>query len=181
MRPRRFSVDEYHLMAEAGIIKADDRVELLDGEVVEMGAIGIRHVRCVTRLTDLLEPVVESRAMVSIQSPLRLSDRSQPEPDVALLRWRDDSYPELPGPGDVLLVIEVADASVDDDRLHKLPLYAAAAIREVWLVDLVSGVIEVNREPGPLGYSLNRHIERHERLAPLALPGLEIEGALILG
>lgn len=178
---RRFTVEEYHRMGEAEILTDDDRVELIEGEVVEMSPIGAHHARCVDRLTALLVPAVQGRAIVRVQGPVRIPPRFEPQPDLALLRWRDDFYPEPVGPGDVLLVIEVAETSVGGDRRRKIPLYAAAGIPEVWLVDLPAGLIDVYRDPGPLGYALRRPIRRGERVAPEALADVAIEVAVILG
>ena len=178
---RRFSVDDYHRMGDAGILTEDDRVELLGGEVVEMSPIGSRHARVVNRLTRLLVAAVGDRAIVSVQNPIVLPPLSEPQPDVALLAWRDDFYPDLPRPAEVLLVIEVADSSLLFDRTRKLPLYAGAGIGESWLVDVVAGVIEVHTEPGAAGYGRRRLLGPGESLAPAALPDLVFDAASILG
>lgn len=129
---RSFTVEEYHRMAEAGILREDDRVELLEGEIVEMTPIGSRHAACVDRLNQLGVRGVGPRAIVRVQSPVRLGERSEPQPDLTLLRARPDFYAHAhPGPADVLLIIEVAEASADADRTVKMPLYARAAIPEV--------------------------------------------------
>lgn len=180
LRTRRFSVDDYHRMVEAGILASDDRVELIEGEVVEMSPIGSHHIRCVNRLNNLLAPAVQGRAIVSVQNSVRLPPSSEPQPDLALLQWREDFYTEVPGPDDVLLIIEVADSSLAEDRRRKLPLYGAAGIPETWLVDLPSQLIEVHREPAPHGYSLIRLHSPGERLAPIALPDVQVDVALIL-
>ncbi len=180
LRTRRFTVEDYHRMGEAGILTDDDRVELIEGEILEMSPIGSRHARCVDLLTALLVPAVQGRAIVRVQGPVRIPPRSEPQPDLALLRWRDDFYPEPVGPGDVLLIIEVADSSVGEDRRRKIPLYAAAGISEVWLVDLSAGRIDVHQEPGPVGYDLLRTIGPGERVAPQALPDVSIDAAVML-
>jgi Uma2 family endonuclease len=124
-------------MVQAGILGEDERLELLDGEVREMSPIGSRHVACVNRLNTLFTLHVRGQAIVSIQNPIRLSDYSEPEPDIAVLHARDDYYAAaLPVAEDVLLVVEVADTSLAYDREDKLPRYAAALIAEVWIVDL---------------------------------------------
>lgn len=149
---RRFTVDEYRRMAEAGIFSEGDRVELIEGEIVEMTPIGRRHFFCVTTLTHLLVNGVGDRALVSIQNSFRLSGRSEPEPDVAVLRRRPDYRSVDVGPDDVVLLIEVADTSLEYDREVKLPVYAQAGIPGVWIVDLSGERVEVYRRPGRDGY-----------------------------
>jgi len=156
---RRFTVEEYHRMAQAGILSEDDRVELIEGEIVEMVPIGSRHAASVNRLTNLLSELVGKRAIVSVQNPVRLGPYAEPQPDVALLRPRNDFYaPAHPGPQDALLVVEVAETSADYDREIKMALYARAGVPEAWLVDLQEGVVEVHRSPAPDGY---RRVQQH--------------------
>jgi Uma2 family endonuclease len=179
---RLFSVEEYYLMAKAGILNEDDRLELIEGEIVEMSPIGSHHAACVTRLIQFLSQQVGSRALVSAQNPVRLGEHSEPQPDVALLRPRGDFYAtDHPGSQDILLLIEVADTSVEYDREVKVPLYARAGIGEVWLVDLDGESIEVYQSPAPEGYRQVRVVRQEERLAPEALPELELSAGGILG
>src|SRR5437763_8245671 len=120
---RYFNVDEYHRMAEAGILSEDDRVELIEGEIVEMSPIGVRHNACIDRLNALLNRYATPSAIVRVQGSVRLSDLSEPQPDIALLRFRDDFYGSgQPGTGDILLLIEAADSSLGYDRGVKLRL-----------------------------------------------------------
>jgi len=169
-------------MARAGILREDDRVELLDGEILEMTPIGSRHAACVDRLNQLFSDQVRRRAIVRIQNPIRLSERSEPQPDLTLLRPRPDFYAQAhPGPGDVLLVVEVAETSADVDRDVKVPLYARAGILEVWLVDLAGECIEVSRTPTPQGYQEVRRVRRGDRLVPDAFPDLEFVPDTIIG
>jgi len=134
---RRFSVQDYAKMLESGILDEDDRVELIDGEVRQMSPIGTRHYGIVNSLTYLLVHLVGDTANVSIQNPVQLNDYTEPQPDVAILRWRSDFYREAkPQAADILLLIEVADSSLNYDRNEKLPRYAAAQIPEVWIVDV---------------------------------------------
>ena len=134
---RAFSVTEYHQMTEAGILTEDDRIELIEGRVILISPIGSRHAACVKRLNALLSQRVGAAALVSVQDTIRLDDYSEPEPDIALLHPRDDFYAHAhPTPADLLLVIEVADTPEGYDREEKVPLYARAAIPEVWLVSL---------------------------------------------
>lgn len=144
----RFTVHDYYRMAEEGLIRPDARVELIDGEIVEMSPIGSRHASHVRRLHALLQEKLGSAVMLSIQSPLRLSDIAEPEPDIVLLRPRDDFYADAhPTPDDALLVIEVGDSSVSYDRNEKAPLYARHGVREYWLLDLVRNVVTVYTQP----------------------------------
>jgi hypothetical protein len=176
----RFDVDEYHAMVRAGILMEGDRIELIDGEIVEMHTIGSRHLACVIRLNHLLVPPLAGRARVSIQGSMRLDRYSEPEPDVLVLRPRADDYASAhPGPADVLLAIEVADTSLAYDRTVKLPLYARAGIAEVWIVDLEARAVEVHREPSADGYR-RFELVRERRIVPAAFPDLELELADIL-
>jgi Uma2 family endonuclease len=178
----RFTADEYHQMAEAGVLRDDDRVELIEGEIVDMTPIGSRHGAVVDRLNRTLVRGCGDRAIVRIQGSIRLGLHSEPQPDVALLRPRPDFYETaVPGPESVLLLIEVADASLPYDRTVKLALYARAGIREVWLVDLVRNHVEVHLDAAQEGY---RRCETHasgDRLAPMAFPELSLSAAEILG
>ncbi|RME65390.1 MAG: Uma2 family endonuclease [Caldilineae bacterium] len=154
---RLFTTTEYEQMVAAGLLGEDDRVELLDGEIVQMSPIGSRHAACVNRLTRLLTRVVGQKAIVSVQNPVRLDDYSEPEPDLAVLVYREDFYAEAhPTPQDVLLLIEVVDTSAEQDRSVKLPLYARAGIPETWLVDLEAGVVDAYRTPSAEGYLLRQ-------------------------
>jgi Uma2 family endonuclease len=149
---RKFTTAQYHQMAEAGILAAADRVELLHGEIVEMSPIGSRHAACVKRLVRLFSQLSEW-AIVGVQDPIELNRNSEPQPDLALLKPRPDFYASRhPQPEEVLLLVEVADTTVEFDRTVKVPLYAQAEIAEVWLVDLQGEAIEVYRQPAPGGY-----------------------------
>jgi hypothetical protein len=179
---RRFTVADYHRMAAAGILSEDDRVELIEGEIVAMSPIGSRHAACVMRLTELLSPQVVGRAHVNVQNPIRLGEHSEPQPDLALLRRRQDFYASShPGPEDVLLIIEVADQSAAVDREVKVPLYARFGVPEVWLVDLVSERVEVYREPGAGGYAQKLTLARGEVVSPKAFSELRLAVADVLG
>ena len=173
---RRFSVGEYYAMAEAGILGPDERVELLDGEIVVMAPIGNRHAFCVDWLTRFWILALAERAIVRIQNPVRLNDNSEPEPDITLLAWRDDFYASAhPGPQDVLLLIEVADSTADSDRNEKLPLYARAGILEVWIVNLQDRRVEVYTEPDGGGYGSVRYYVPGDNVAPLHFPDIMLE------
>jgi Uma2 family endonuclease len=179
---RRFTVDEYHRMGEAGVFHEDDRVELLDGEIVEMTPIGSRHVACVVRLTGLLSRRTGGGPPVSVQNPLVLAERSAPQPDIAVLRRQADlSGAWLPAGAEALLVIEVADTSLERDRDVKLPLYARAGIAEVWLVNLPADRIEVYRDPEASRYATRRIVARGASLSPLRMPDVTVAADEVLG
>lgn len=179
---RLFTVDEYYQMARAGILTEDDRVELLEGEIVQMTPIGSRHAACVDRLTELFSRHIAERAIVRVQSPVRLSERSEPQPDLTLLRRRSDFYAgHHPGPEDVLLLVEVAETSAEPDRGIKLPLYARAGISEVWLVDLGAGAIEVYRRPSREGYQETFTVRRGDPVSPATFPDVRLAAAGIFG
>lgn len=181
-RTHRFDVTEYHALGAAGILAADERVELIQGELVDMSPIGSRHVGAVNRLNQILSQMFAGRAVVSVQNPILLGDFSEPQPDLALLRLRDDFYAEaLPTSADVLLVVEVADSSLEYDRAVKIPLYGQAGIPEAWLFDLVQPGIDVHRGPAPSGYGEVRRARSGEALSPLAFSGLELAVSTLLG
>jgi Uma2 family endonuclease len=172
---RRFTVDECYRMAEAGILGPGERVELIEGEVVQMAAIESRHAACVNRLNRFLNRAVGHRALITVQNPVRLSDLSEPAPDVAVIRPREDDYAAAhPSREDVFLIIEVADTTMAFDREVKAPLYAAATVPEYWLVDIPADRVEVYRDPAGGGY---REVTIHGRgdvLRPLAVPDLRV-------
>ena len=171
-KPRLFNVDEYYAMADAGILTEDDRVELLDGEIVAMSPIGSMHAICVGILTNLLAAQVGRRALVWVQNPVRLGERTEPQPDLMLVKSRD--YSEHPGPEDVLLLIEVSDTSVDMDRTVKLPMYARSGIREVWIVNLPAQIVEVYSEPTGSEYARSRVVGADGELAPGAFSDVSL-------
>src|SRR6476659_3569905 len=137
---RPITVTEYHRMGEVGILGDRDRVELIEGELVAMSPIGSYHHGTVNKLNHALVQAVGERAVVSVQGPVRLDEFSEPEPDLALLKPRPDFYRDAhAGPADVLLLIEVADTSLNYDRAVKRALYARHTIQELWIVDLAAG------------------------------------------
>lgn len=168
---RRFDVGDYYRMAETGILHPDERIELIDGEIVRMSPMGSRHAGCVHRLNNFFARVLGEAVIVACQCPLRLSDFSEPEPDIALLRPRADFYSTShPAPADVLLLVEVADTSSGFDREIKLPLYAAAGIEEVWIVDLAAGNVRAARRPHERSFRQLQVYEPGESLSPVAFP-----------
>ena len=149
----RFDVAAYHRMGETGILGRKPRVELIEGEIVELSPAGSRHINTVIRLTMLFANAVGERGRVSPQNPVRLNDHSEPEPDIALLRPVDPAAPAAtPRPADVVLLIEVAASSLRYDRQFKLPLYARHGIAEVWIADIDRRTIELHRAPDGYGY-----------------------------
>ena len=179
---RPFTVVEYHRMGEAGILSESDRVELIEGELVAMSPVGSRHAGVINKLNRMLVLAVGDRGLVSVQNPIRLDDRSEPEPDVAVLRPRADDYVEAtPGPEDVLLVIEVADSSLSYDRTVKAPLYAAHGLPEFWIVDLAGRAIEVHRRPAEGRYTDVSRVGASDKLELVLLPGVWVPVAAVLG
>lgn len=177
-----FTVTEFHRMGEVGILSERDRVELIEGELVSMSPIGSHHAGAVNALTRLLILAAGERAVISVQNPVRLDEQTEPEPDVAVLRPREDDYRgATPAPGDVLLVVEVADTSLDYDRAVKRPLYARHGVPEVWVVDLAAREVEVCR--GPVGgqYTSVNRVGAQGMLEPVLLPGVTISAAAVLG
>jgi len=175
-RRRRFSLDEYHRMGEVGIFRPDDRVELIEGEIIEMAPLGSVHAATVTKIVESFMRRLGDRATVRSQNPLLIQEReSEPEPDVMLLTRRADFYRGAhPVPDDVRLIIEVADSSLRYDRLTKFPLYARAGIVEAWLADTDHGRIEIHRRPTPRGYEDVQRPNREDRFACLAFADIEM-------
>ncbi len=166
----RITVDEYYRIAEAGIFKADDRVELIEGEMLDMPPIGIDHAYVVNRLTAILIQSAGFTANVSSQNPIRLNQRTEPQPDIALLRYREDFYRHIrPSPEDVLLLVEVSDSTLRYDKEIKLPLYARHGIPEVWIVDLEHSLVEVYRNPIDGNYAEKQCLVKGDGIAPKGL------------
>ena len=179
----RFTVEEYHKMAEAGLLSEDDRVELIEGEVIEMAPIGSRHHACVMRLDELLRrPGVPGGYIVSVQGPVRLDEGNELQPDLALLRRRPDFYAgELPKPEVVLLIVEVSDTTLSYDRDVKLPRYARAGVPEVWIVDLEGRRIESHSAPSAEGYGDSREFGAGERARSRTVEDLSVPVDEVLG
>ncbi len=177
---RLFTADEFHAMAEAGILHEDDRIELIEGELIEMAAIGTKHFTCVNMLNRFLVCSVGDEAIVSVRNPVRLDEKLEPQPDVAVLRAKDYSD-ALPGPEDVLLLIEVSDTTLTYDRETKLPLYARSGVREAWIMDLQNNAMERHTEPSRSGYRLVRRASKGESLPSEALPKIVLRFDDIIG
>jgi Uma2 family endonuclease len=166
VQSKLLSIEEYLEMAEKGILTADDRVELIRGVIVEKMTINLPHLACVMRLQELFLRELNVHAKVASQSPVRIPPNSVPEPDIALLKWRDDFYAgKYPSAEDVLLLIEVADATLDNDRNVKAPLYAEGGIPEYWIVNIPEGVIEVYSDLSEGSYRKVRTVGRGEMVA----------------
>jgi Uma2 family endonuclease len=184
LRRHRFTVEEYRKMGEAGIFHEDDRVELIDGEILEMSPIGWRHVHCVRQLNRILSRFADrrttkgERSEVAVQDPFILGEHGEPQPDLVLLL--SPPVGRLPGFEEVALAIEVADTSLSYDRAIKLPRYAQAGIPETWLVDLKADRIEVHSEPGPDGYRKTARYARGERVESATLPDLAFDTSEVL-
>lgn len=173
-----FTVADYEQMAAVGILDEDDRVELIAGEIVRMSPIGHRHVQAVNRLNHLLFSVVGSDLTVSIQNPIKLGLRDEPQPDVAVLRGIGRGLVDAAA---ALLVIEVADSSREYDRKTKLPRYATAGIPEAWLVDLDADTIERYTEPREGHYRVAVFAMRGDSLESTMLPALTVSVDAVLG
>ena len=159
----KFTTQQYHLMHEAGVFKEGDRLELINGEIKTMSPIGRKHVACIIRLDKLIQKKLGDRVMVSTQNSIRLKEHSEPQPDLAILKFRDDFYEGgLPTPDDILLIVEVADV--------KAPLYAAAGIPEMWLFDVNQKVIEGYSQPSRFGYKQIHRYNEGDMLSMLAFP-----------
>lgn len=178
---KQFTTAEYHRMIEAGILTEDDRLELLEGEIIKMAAIGPRYAMCVNTLAALLITKLKKSVIVGIQSPIELSDSSEPEPDISIVKKRADRYADKhPTPDDIFLVIEVADSTVETDRRCKIPAYAHAGIPEVWLVDLNNDRIEIHTQPDQGFYREVRIVTREQRVASKSVPALTLKADDIL-
>jgi Uma2 family endonuclease len=176
----RFSVQEYEQMGERGILHADLRVELIDGEIIQMSPIGDRHMRCVNRFTRRLVLALGERAIVSIQNPVVLSGHDEPQPDVVVLWPSAEEHAGTPLPGDVALLIEVSDSTLAYDRRVKLPLYARAGIAEVWIADLQHDTIIQHADPGDGSYRSVATYRPGDVVACRAIPDLALAVADLL-
>jgi len=178
----RLNISQYHQMSEAGIFSENDKVELINGEIIEMSPIGRRHTACVNRLNSVFSQLLGKKVIVAVQNPIILNNLSEPEPDIALLKPRADFYESgHPQPQDIFLLIEVADSSLEYDRDVKIPLYASSGITEVWLVDIYEQVIIVYRYPSENGYSDIQKLSRGEKISIQAFSEINLVVDDILG
>ena len=168
-------------MGETGVLQRDARVELLNGEIVDISPIGSSHAGMVNRLNSIFTKLARERWMVAVQNPLRLDDQSEPEPDLLLLKPSVDDYTgRHPQPEDVFLLVEVADASLEYDRDEKLPAYGRGGIQEVWIVNLRDRAIEVFREPHFTGCSSKTALRQGDQAKPIAFPDVALDVAELL-
>jgi Uma2 family endonuclease len=167
---KRFTADEYQQMGQAGILSEDDRVELIDGEIIAMTPIGPRHCASVDRATRAFVTRAGDSAIVRVQGSIRLNFYSEPQPDLVLLRPRADFYASThPGPADILLIAEIAQSSIDYHHDFKSAVYARAGVHEYWLADLSENVLHCFSTPGDGGYQNIREYRRGQSIAPLLL------------
>ncbi len=179
---RKFSVKEYNQMPQAGILKKEERVELIRGEIVKMSPIGRHHAACVNRLIRVFTRELGDRVIVTAQNPVELDDYSEPEPDIALLEPKADFYESgHPKPAEIFLIVEVGDSTIKYDREVKIPLYAEDNIIEVWLVDLNGQCLEVYRQPSASGYQQIQKLQRGQNLSVQHFPGINFKVDEILG
>lgn len=180
---KRFTVDEYHKLGQAGVLGENDRIELIEGELIQMPPIGSIHAGIVGRLIAAFQSSMRAGPVLWVQNPLSLPPASEPQPDLALVKPRADDYlGSLPAASDVLLVIEVADTTLAYDRDVKMPLYAQHGIPEAWLIDVGVARLEIHRDPGPEGYRTLLRPDRDATVSPLGLPDVSIDlKALLAG
>ncbi len=177
---RPITIDEYHKMIAAGIIPEDARIELILGQMFDMAAKGTRHTFSTTRLVRELTRLIEQGAIVRCQEPITLPNNSEPEPDITIARLRDDNYLDShPSPSDLMLVIEVADSSLDFDKNIKANLYAAAGIQEYWIVNLLDDRLEVYRQPNSSIYTEIKIISPQDPIELPQFPEISIDLAAI--
>jgi len=177
----RFSVKEYYRMAETGVLRPDARVELVNGEIIDMSPIGPFHGGLVKRLSRFFNLKAQGRWTVSTQDPLHLDNQSEPQPDVMLLKPTPDDYTSRhPQAEDVFLLIEVSESTLDYDRDEKLPVYGRAGVAEVWIVNLNEAMVEVYRDPHFTGYGNKTLIRVGDHVAPLAFPDAAVDVAELL-
>jgi Uma2 family endonuclease len=177
---RRLTVAEYYRLGQVGILGEDDRVELLEGQLVAMSPIGPRHAFVVDGLVRMLSDAVGERAYVRGQNPVTLDDGSEPQPDVAVVNLRPTGYVKAhPGPSDIFLLIEVADSSLETDSGAKAEIYAKSGIPEFWIVDLTTDTVRVHRQPKGRGYRSIARVKVPSTLEVEALPGVFIAASVI--
>jgi Uma2 family endonuclease len=179
---RKFTIEQYHKMAEVGILTEEDRVELIKGEIVEMSPIGLKHAATVNRLNQLFHRKLGDRVLVSVQNPIQLTNNSEPQPDLSLLKPRADFYEtKTPEVNDIFLIVEVADTTIIYDRDVKIPLYAENGIPEAWLIDVNDRSLIIYRQPTPEGYQTTQVLNGEENLSLLAFPEITINVSEIFG
>ena len=181
-RRKRFTVDDYYAMGRAGVFGDGDRVELIEGEIIQLSPIGSRHQAIVDRLTHLFVSRMGDQAIVRVQGPLRLAPITEPQPDLQLLAPQDDFYAAAhPSQEEALLVIEVADTSLQFDRDEKALVYARRGVHELWIIDLRHERVLVMRDPSAAGYRQSQSVTRGESVSPQAFPQFAVAVEDLLG
>ena len=172
-RRHRISVEHYYRMAEAGLFAPDERVELIDGEIVDMPPMGTRHAAKLSRLVEILSAAVGDRGIVRVQLPLRLGDASEPQPDIAVVVPRADYYEQHhPSGPDTLLAVEISDTTLEFDRDIKAPLYVQRGVPECWVLDIrTNRLLRFRRSAGPETVSTESDFGA---IAVAALPGVTV-------
>jgi Uma2 family endonuclease len=177
-----FTTDEYYRMAEVGILTPDERVELIEGEIIRMSPIGLRHAARVNRATDLFTLKFRGKATVTVQNPVHLNQYNAPQPDILLLKHREDYYAsKRPSPEDTLLLLEVSDTTLGFDLNVKTPIYAATGVPEVWIADLRKNVIRVFRNPEAGQYRTVLTFSGDDALSVLAFPDVVFKASDLIG
>ncbi len=172
---RLLTVDEFYKMAEAGILTENDRVELINGELVKMAPIGSKHAAMVVQLDRIFSRHENERYIISAQNPLCINQYTELHPDLMILKPKDDLYSSvLPSPQDLFLIIEVSESSLDKDQTIKVPLYAQNDVPEVWIVNLKNKTLEVYREPSPNGYASVSTLDQSQTVSPLSFPDIQL-------
>ncbi len=179
---RLFTVDEFYRMADAGIFAEGDRVELIEGEIIQMSPIGHRHMVCVNRANDLFVSALKEKALISIQNPLRLNEYNEPQPDLVAFKWRADYYASKPYTlDDALFVVEISDTTLRYDTRVKLPIYAAAGVQEVWIENLKENLLLVCRYPISKVYKTQLSLRQGDLVSPFAFPDVRFKVEDLLG
>ncbi|WP_299413312.1 Uma2 family endonuclease [Acaryochloris sp. IP29b_bin.148] len=179
---KKFTVGQYHQMIESGILTDRDHVELIQGEIIEMSPVGRHHAACVDRLNELLVLKLFRKALIRVQSPILLSDNSEPQPDISILQRREDFYnAEHPTPADIFALVEVSDSTIEFDRDVKVPIYAREQIAEVWLVNLNNTQIECYRQPTANSYQQWQVFNLGEKFNFQAFPDVPIQVSQVFG
>jgi hypothetical protein len=177
----RFNVEDYYRMAETGVLRPDVRVELLDGEIIDMSPIGPSHGSALKYLLKCFSREDSDRWLLSIQDPIRLDDQSEPQPDLMLTRSSEGYYNvKHPTAEDVFLLVEVSDSTLEFDRSKKIPAYGRAGVPEVWIVNLVERTLEVYREPNYTGYAAKTVLRSGDFAHPAAFPDVSVDLAALL-
>lgn len=182
--PKRkiFTVDDYHKMIDAGVFVGNSDFELIEGEIVKKMTQGDFHIACINLLTRIFSRILEDNVILSVQNAVVISNISEPEPDVSLLRFREDFYASGKATAeDVLLLIEVSDSTLKYDRDFKIPLYAEAGVVEVWLINLPRQILEVYTQAEKGKYKIVGKYTKQQTVSPKLLPELKIRVSDILG